>query len=473
MEPGQAHAGRLATHRLDEALGVVRLHTRSWLYLLVASLALDGVLFVLETVEEISQGRENGVEVALQLAAYAATALALLALTRCLGRSQRRIHHDSEVLAATAVTTADWLWETDASFRFTYSSPGVQPLLGYPPSEIVGTSILDGLVADVDLPDRAADLERALGSESGWADQEAAWQHQDGSAVVLRSWAAPIHDEHGRLEGYRGTRRLAERSVSAGASVSARRRIAAVVSTRAVDTALQPIVSLGSGRMVGVEALSRFRDGRGPDAWFEDARMAGSTITLDRFTFCTALGRLHQLPPDVYLSVNASPELIMHRDFGDLLAEEPTLLSRLVVEITEHKRIVDYAVVNRALAPLRAQGMRLAVDDAGAGYASMTHILRLRPDIIKLDRSMVSDLRTDRAQRSLVTALVLMAFDIGASVTGEGVETHEQLDTLGLLSVDAAQGYGLGRPSLDPCDWQYWTAKDWACSTPESSYPSW
>lgn len=289
--------------------------------------------------------------------------------------------------------------------------------------------------------------------------------------MVLRSWAAPIHDEDGRLEGYRGTRRPAEKSVSAGAVVSAGRRIAAVVSSGAVDTALQPIVSIGSGRMVGVEALPLPRRARA-NAWFEDARAAGSTITLDRFTFCTALGRLQQLSPEVYLSVSTSPELIMHRDFGDLPVEEPTLLSRLVVEITEHERIVDYAVVNRALAPLRARGMRLGVD-AGAGYASMTHILRLRPDIIKLDRSMVSDLRTDRAQRSLVTALVLMALTSGPVSPVRAWRPASSSIPLGLLSVDAAQGYGLGAPRWTPATGQYWKAKNLACSTPESSYPSW
>lgn len=140
----------------------------------------------------------------------------------------------------------------------------------------------------------------------------------------------------------------------------------------------------------------------------------------------------------------------------------------MVVEITEHERIVDDGIVNRALDPLRARGMRLAVDDAGAGYASMTHILRLRPDIIKLDRSLVTDLPTDRAQRSLVTALVLMAFDIGASVTGEGIETPEQLETLGLLAVDAAQGYRLGRPSLDRCEWRRWATEQWGCAASAS-----
>ena len=92
--------------------------------------------------------------------------------------------------------------------------------------------------------------------------------------------------------------------------------------------------------------------------------------------------------------------------------------------------------------------MRLAVDDPGAGYASFHHVLRLRPDIIALDRSLISYIGSDPAQRSLVTAVAPLALDLGARLTAEGVETEDQLSAVTDLGVDHGQGYLLGRPRL-------------------------
>ena len=225
--------------------------------------------------------------------------------------------------------------------------------------------------------------------------------------------------------------------------------------------ALQPIVDLTSGRVLGVEALARFHDGRSPDAWFADARDAGRTGDLDELTFNAALPLLGLIPDSVYLSVNASPELLMDAGFVERLHESALPLARMVIEITEHARVADYADLNAALTPLRARGVRFAIDDTGAGYASLSHVLQLNPDIIKLDRALIANLDDDRARRSLVTALVLLALDIGASVTGEGVETDTQKDTLATLGVDQAQGYLLARPTTDRNVWQGWCRRSW------------
>jgi EAL domain-containing protein (putative c-di-GMP-specific phosphodiesterase class I) len=249
--------------------------------------------------------------------------------------------------------------------------------------------------------------------------------------------------------------------------VAVRLRLIDMLRDEAVDVALQPIVSVVTGRMVGAEALARFRDGRGPEAWFAEARSIGFGLELDRLCFSAALDLLPVLPPDVSLSVNTSPELLVDPAFQQLLTGPDVDLSRLVVEVTEHVEIGRYDDIRAALLPVRERGLRLAVDDTGAGYASFSHVLQLRPDIIKIDRSLVSNVTTDPARRSLLTALVLLALDLGATVTAEGVEDRSELETLAALGVDEAQGYFLARPTTDPVRWARWSERTWHQLDPE------
>jgi EAL domain-containing protein (putative c-di-GMP-specific phosphodiesterase class I) len=122
-------------------------------------------------------------------------------------------------------------------------------------------------------------------------------------------------------------------------------------------------------------------------------------------------------------------------------------LSRVVLEITEHTTVEDYAKLHEVLRPLRERGMRLSIDDAGAGYSSFRHILRLRPDFIKLDISLTRDIDSDRGRRALAAALIGFARETGAELIAEGVETESELATLRKLGVHKAQGYLLGRPA--------------------------
>jgi EAL domain-containing protein (putative c-di-GMP-specific phosphodiesterase class I) len=161
------------------------------------------------------------------------------------------------------------------------------------------------------------------------------------------------------------------------------------------------------------------------------------------------------------MSLNASPTLILDPAFATTLQASGVDLARVTVEITEHAAVAGYDDIRRALAPLREHGVRLAVDDTGAGYASFNHVLRLRPDIIKLDRSLLTDINIDPARRAFVTAIVLLALELDATVTGEGVETQEELDTLLTLGVEHAQGYYLARPDIGPATWQSWATRSW------------
>jgi len=160
--------------------------------------------------------------------------------------------------------------------------------------------------------------------------------------------------------------------------------------------------------------------------------------------FAAALTEVGRLPGAGSLWLNLSPGTVvspgLHRELGDVAVD------RLVLEITEHARVEDYDALDAALAPLRARGLRLAVDDAGAGFASLRHILRLAPDVIKVDMTVTRGIDTDRARRALTSALVAFGSETGAEIVAEGIETQAELEALRGLGIRYGQGYLLGRP---------------------------
>ena len=251
-------------------------------------------------------------------------------------------------------------------------------------------------------------------------------------------------------------RALGPPEASAARHEAARQRVDQVLQRRAVDVALQPVIDLNTGRITGTEALARFADGRPPDVWLAEAVETGQGLAMDRLAFTAALRQIKRLPSHCYLSVNATPELIVHGQLTALVNEQRVPVDRLVIELTEHVKIANYSDLHMSIAQLRERGVRLAVDDTGAGYASFNHVLQLKPDIIKIDRSLIANVNADPARRSLITALVLLALDLNATVVGEGVETMAELSTLADLGVDCAQGYLLARPSTERSRWRRW-----------------
>ena len=157
---------------------------------------------------------------------------------------------------------------------------------------------------------------------------------------------------------------------------AATRRIAEQVQ-RGVDIALQPIVNLDTGQIVSVEALARFSDGRSPDKWFSEASSLGLGTALELAAIEGAMARMNELPRSASLNINVSAATASTPALSKVLANAPA--GRVVLEITEHVPVTDYSALAAALAGLRARGVRVAVDDAGAGFASMQHVLRLRP----------------------------------------------------------------------------------------------
>ncbi len=222
----------------------------------------------------------------------------------------------------------------------------------------------------------------------------------------------------------------------------ARAIIQAILDTGAFTPFFQPIVELHTGTVLGYEALSRFADGTQPDIVFRMAERAGLGMELEMATLRAALEAATVLPPATYLSLNASPDLILSGALRELLAGSTR---EIALEVTEHVVVDDYGALRRALMAL-GPAVRLAVDDAGAGYASLRHILELAPDLVKLDIGLIRGINTDPARQALIAGMSYFGVKGKLRLIAEGIETPAELATLRSLGIPYGQGYLLGRP---------------------------
>lgn len=229
-----------------------------------------------------------------------------------------------------------------------------------------------------------------------------------------------------------------------------RERIVRIIGERAFTTVLQPIADLATGDVVGAEALTRFvgPSPRTPDRWFREAADVGLGVELELAALEVALAHLARLPSTVSLSLNVSPATVVDERLVAVLADADA--RRLVLELTEHDQVADYEPLLASLHTLRGRGLRIAVDDTGAGYAGLGHLVRMRPEIIKLDIELTRGIDQDPLRHALGTALVSFARDVGATIVAEGIETAGELTTLRELGVPWGQGYLLARPAPGP-----------------------
>jgi len=213
-----------------------------------------------------------------------------------------------------------------------------------------------------------------------------------------------------------------------------------------LETVFQPVIDLESNDCVAYEALTRFpRDASlTTREWFLVAQEQGEGAALELRAIAAALTHIDEIPPEAALAINVSPHVAETQEFFELVAP---FARRLIVELTEHDPVDNYESLTSALDDLRALGARVAVDDVGAGFSSLRHILRLAPDIVKLDLSLTSSLADDPRARALTAALVEFASRTGAAIAAEGIETPLQLRLVQELGIDHGQGYLLGRPN--------------------------
>lgn len=224
--------------------------------------------------------------------------------------------------------------------------------------------------------------------------------------------------------------------------------ISGVVERGQLSIAYQPIVTLANKKVVGYECLSRFNteQQRSPDFWFSEATQIGMGVELELAAVGISLQGIDLIHDEAYLSLNVSPETILSGRLPEIL--DKVNGEKIVLEVTEHAKIDDYEHLKAALAPLRSTGTKISIDDTGAGFASLRHILNLEPDFIKLDISLTRNIDTDRNRRALAAALVTFAEVAGGTIIAEGIETAPEMDTLQQLGIKYGQGYFLGRPAM-------------------------
>ena len=275
------------------------------------------------------------------------------------------------------------------------------------------------------------------------------------TALLLAGWR--LVSQHHRAPSAEGVG-LAVDGKSDHNLAAAQARINDVLTTQALVTAFQPIYSLATRTVIGAEALTRIVSSpvRTPETWFAEAESVGRGLDLEFLAMERALRAAGQLPGNIYVAVNLSPRACLDPRLSSVLLECGLPAGRIVVELTERTAVTEYGPLLQALTRWRQSGLRIAVDDACAGYANMRHILRLKPDIIKLDRSIIAGVDADRYTRALCAALVSFAQETTATLVAEGLETETELSAVEELGVDSAQGYLLGKPSTSAADWLPW-----------------
>jgi EAL domain-containing protein (putative c-di-GMP-specific phosphodiesterase class I)/DNA-binding response OmpR family regulator len=222
-----------------------------------------------------------------------------------------------------------------------------------------------------------------------------------------------------------------------------RDRIERIIAASEFRPVFQPILSVDSGLVVGHEALTRFDDGTRPDRCFADAAAVGLGLDLEVACLTAAIEARRKLNSKTWLSLNVSPALILERArLAAILSDPP---APIVLEITEHVPIDDYAGVREAIRSL-GPNVRSAIDDAGAGFSSFRHIIELRPEFVKVDIGLVRAIERDPARQALVAGMVYFAIKTGCVLIAEGIETAAEHDTLRSLAVPLGQGFLLGMP---------------------------
>jgi EAL domain-containing protein (putative c-di-GMP-specific phosphodiesterase class I) len=262
---------------------------------------------------------------------------------------------------------------------------------------------------------------------------------QVGEGVTFLASRLPVLESFGAV----ATALLGPGILDRQRSADVHREIAGILERKAFRPVFQPIVDLASERVVGHEALTRFDDETRPDRRFADAAATGLGLELESACMDAALAAWPRATAGGWLSLNVSPDMLLER--GRLKRSLADRGGRIVLEVTEHVAIEDYGPIRDAVSSV-APRVRIAVDDAGAGFASFRHILELRPDFVKLDIGLVRDVDRDDVRQALVAGIVYFARKSGCQLIAEGIETVGERDQLHALGVDLGQGFLLGRP---------------------------
>ena len=335
----------------------------------------------------------------------------------------------------------------DGTYR--YASAAARDLLGYRPKDLVGTSAYAyihpedrGKIAAIHrsslegAPFTVAYRLRRRDSQYAWVETTTRVIHEEASGDVVEIVCStrPLQD------------RRAVEQLTSDEHRETLARVQAVLDGEQIRPVYQPILDLETGKVVAYEALSRFPGdaARGPDRWFAEAWEVGLGVPLELLAVKTAAAALRQLPSEISLSVNASPPTISTTPFVSCFDGDT---ERVTVELTEHLHVDDYEGFTAKLRPLRDSGGKVAIDDFGAGYASLRHILKVRPEWIKLDISLTERIDENPVAHALANSLVSFADQVDVHVIAEGIETEDELDALLELGFRYGQGFYFGMPA--------------------------
>ncbi len=240
----------------------------------------------------------------------------------------------------------------------------------------------------------------------------------------------------------RGSRRLAQ----GGGAVPTAADVRRLLRNGGPQILAQPILDITVGEVTGYEALARFPQppSAEPQDWFAAAHRVGLGAALEALAVARALELGDGRPAGSILSVNVSPSVL---DSPELAAVLPLDLTGLQFEVTEHELADDATVLINSLERLRRRGAHIAVDDVGEGYAGLKRMMGLRPDVLKIDRALVTGASLDAAKVAVMEAVVHYANRTGAQVCAEGIESVEDLAVVAELDVTLAQGWVVGRPA--------------------------
>lgn len=438
---------------------------------LAAVAALADMVLTMFSFQRFSLGWYSG-----RVMTIVASAVVLIAMLGEFNRMRRRLADEAHLLRITLDRTAeleslhatllhhmpDGVVLHDEDGRLVAGNPAALAMLGLGPGhagrdlDASGVTILDADGAECGASQTPHAV--ALATREPQRDQVVGLVRPDGTRAWIR-----MNSTYSRQPGEAGghvvssmtdeTERYEARLLGRQHRESARQRVREVIEDpRRLSIVVQPIVDLRTGAVIGGEALSRFAGPpqQGPDVWFAEADDLGLGLELEMVAVSRAISQLAGLPGAAYLSVNVSPATILSDALHEALADASGSAGRIVLELTEHTSVADYAALQMALQRVRRLGVRVAVDDAGAGFASLRHILQLEPDFVKLDLALVRNIDQDPARRALAAGLLTFADQIGAKLVGEGIENERELAALLEVGVDYGQGYHLGRPAPIP-----------------------
>lgn len=379
----------------------------------------------------------------------------LVILTWFLDAIARRLRNqadmDGDHLGLVEDSFHGWAWTIDREGHFIDAGEGVSRILGWPSDYFAGKDLLE-VFSPID-ESQETDLACLAARRRGWDGVKTLVTDREGRIRIIEKTSAPLLDPNGELIGWRGfSRDVSTSLVTPPEVVEGRQEVEGIIRADQLRIVFQPIFDLVSGRVVGAEALSRFETlpARPPDEWFKIAAETGLGEELEFFALRKALSRLSSLPKGTYLAINVSPSVIVHASLLGYLSRVDG--RRIVLELTEHQSIAEqrYPAIRDARARLTEAGVRLAIDDAGAGFATLNHVLELDPDVIKLDRSMVKRIEVDPSRQALAASLALFAQQTGANVVAEGIESRDQLTALVRAGIRFGQGFALGKSASLP-----------------------